>query len=198
MADQSGNVDFDSGRNNSVKWQWGTADIILNTSVHSEYPNSETIIADPSNESTHKTNVISEMSDVMGLVIHCYGGEQCAMKKAVLKKVCDGLTAAKEYCLSPDYGAMEKYAKGDIATEIYRNGASCRTQPQNESVDSGYSQEGFPIRMDNVVALADAKNVEGAKALQNFIVDSQNASMISEFARHANWIEGLEHAFQRI
>lgn len=185
-------VDWDPGRTHTVPWQWGMTGVAVNTSVYGGDINTSSIWLNPPAELVGKINVTPEMNDIIAMATMYVGGELCTEDLEVLRKVRDVLVAAKPSWLSMDYGMTEKMAAGDVGATVYWNGAMMRSRIENPAVAFGFPREGYPIFMDSVALLSEAQNVDEAYAFMDFIMQPENAAMISAFARYANGIAGSE------
>ncbi|WP_082352407.1 extracellular solute-binding protein [Rhizobium sp. AAP43] len=185
-------VEWDPGRHYSVPWQWGVTGIGVNTKVYGGDINTSAIFLDPPAELVGKLNVTPEMNDVLFATIKYVGGDWCTSDKDVLRKVRDKLVEAKSKWLAMDYSVTEKLPAGDYSGVYYWNGAIMRAREKNADIKFGYPKEGYPVFMDSVAILKDAKNADNAKLFMNFIMDPENAAMISNFAKYANGIKGSE------
>jgi spermidine/putrescine transport system substrate-binding protein len=185
-------VSWDQGRTLTIPWQWGTTGIAVNTSVYKGDINTSDIFLHVPAELKGKINIVPEMNDIVNLAVMAAGGEPCTEDTTILKQVRDDLIAAKPDWISMDYGATEKLSNNDWAASVNWNGSTMRVRLANPDVKYGYPKEGYPVWMDSVALLSDAKNVEEAYTFLNFIAEPENAALISDFARYANGIAGSE------
>ncbi|WP_083100417.1 extracellular solute-binding protein [Pseudophaeobacter leonis] len=185
-------VPWDPGRAHSVPWQWGSVGIAVNTSVYDGDPNTSELFLDPPEELVGKINIVPEMNDVLNMAIFNAGGEACTEDLTILRTVRDRLMAARPKWLSMDYGTTDKLSSGDYAASVNWNGSTMRARVNNPDVVYGYPKEGYPLFMDSVALLADARNVDEAYQFINFILEPENAAMISGFARYADGVAGSD------
>jgi spermidine/putrescine transport system substrate-binding protein len=185
-------VYWDPGRKYSVPWQWGTTSFAVNTAVYDGDINTLAILFDPPDVLKGRINMLNDINDVINAGLRYLGYPRCNKNKEQLKELSELLLNAKPHWRTMDYGTIEKLTSGDVDVSQNWNGASMRVRKQIPTVKYAYPREGFTGWMDNVVVLRDAPNLENAKLFQNFIMDPENAALISNFARYANGIKGSE------
>ncbi|RYH02627.1 extracellular solute-binding protein [Salipiger sp. IMCC34102] len=198
IADEWVDVPFDPGRLYSIPWQIGATGIAVNSDAYEGDINTSAIFLDPPEELVGKLNVTPEMNDIMSLALWYVGGEPCTEDTEMLRAARDVLIAAKPAWQSMDYGMSEKLAANDTMASVYWNGAVFRAALENDKVQFGYPQEGFPLFMDSIALLSDAQNMNEAYTFLEFILQPENAALISQYARYANGIEGSEEFMDEV
>ena len=182
-------------RNVAPDWvdvSWDSTGVMVNTDVYKGDINTSDIFLNPPEELKGKINVVPSMNDVIDMAIYSVGGEACTTDKEILKAARDKLVAAKPHWASIDYASFEKFINEDLQASVFWSGAAMRIRAENSGFAYGYPKEGFPLWQDNVAILADAQNVDNAKLFLNFLMDPENAAMISEYTGYGNAIVGSE------
>ncbi len=186
------NVGWDEGRHYTAPWVWGTTGVMVNTKIYKGDINTSDIFLNPPDELKGQVNVVPSMNEVIDMAIGSVGGEPCTSDKTVLKAARDKLMAAKPSWASIDYPSFEKFIKEDLNASVFWSGATMRIRAENPGFAFGYPKEGYSLWQDNVAILADATNVENAKLFLNFIMEPENAAMISNYTRYGNSILGSD------
>jgi spermidine/putrescine transport system substrate-binding protein len=183
---------WDKGRNYTVPWQFGTTAFGVNTAKYKGDINTYAILFDPPDSLKGRINMLDDEMSVIHAAERYLGVPRCGGDPANLKKVNDLLQKAKPYWRTISYDTEPKMTSGDVDVTQDWNGDSRRIRLQVPTVVYAYPKEGIEGWMDNVAVLKDAPNMENAKAFQNFIMDPENAALISDFASYGNGITGSD------
>ncbi len=186
------NVYWDPKREFSVPYQWGSTSFGVNTAVYDGDIDTLAILFDPPEVLKGRINMLLDVNDVINAGLRYLDLPRCNKNKDDLKKLNAMLLNSKQYWRTMSYETIEKITSGDVDATQNWNGASMRARGQIATIKYAYPREGYTGWMDNVAALKDAPNLENAKLFMNFIMDVENAALISDFAKYANGIMGSE------
>lgn len=185
-------VYWDKGRHYSIPWQWGTTAFTVDTKVYEGDIDTLALMFEPPEELQGRINMLNDMNDVINAGLRYLDYPRCNSNKEQLQELTKMLLEAKQHWRTMDYATIEKLTSNDVDLSQNWNGAAMRARLQRPSLKYAYPKEGFTGWMDNVAVLKGAPNLENAKLFMNFIMDPENAALISNFARYANGVKGSE------
>ncbi len=179
---------WDAGRHYTVPWQFGMTTFTVNTDKYKGDINTLGILFNPPEELKGRINMLDDVGSVIHAAERYLNVPRCGADKENLKKVSDLLMSAKPFWKTFSYDTQAKITSGDVDVTQDWNGDSYRIRKAMPSAKFAYTKEGIEAFMDNVAVLKGAKNLENAKLFQNFVMDTENAALISEFAGYDNGI----------
>jgi spermidine/putrescine transport system substrate-binding protein len=183
---------FDDGRHYSVPWQVGITTFDVDTAIYKGDVDTWSVIFNPPAELKGRINVLDDMVTVMHALEHYKGFKLCTSDKSELKQMNDILVAAKPSWRTFSYDAPTLLSSKDVDASMIWDGAGIRARANRATLKLSFPKEGAEGFVDNVAVLKGASNIENAKLFQNFIMDPENAAMISNFATYNNGIMGSE------
>ncbi len=132
------------------------------------------------------------MNDVINAVMMWKGYPICDDNREHLKELRDILVKAKPSWASMNYGANDMLSRGDYQVALSWNGKTLGARLEDANIKYVYPDEGVVVGGDFLAILKDAKNVENAKLFMNFVMDPENAGLLSDFGKSATGIIGSE------
>jgi spermidine/putrescine transport system substrate-binding protein len=185
--------DWDPGNKYSVVWNWGTTSAVVDTAIYKGSLDSLGVIFDPPEELKGKIGMSGAMSEVISLALVYLGKPQCTSDKEDLKALSALLEAQKPSVKVYDAaGVAERLGAGELVASQTWSGAAYTARQQRSSLKYVYGKEGVYGWADNVVVPKTAQHPENAKAFINFLMNPENAGLLSNYTGSQNGIMGSD------
>lgn len=193
VAEYWRNPKWDLDQRYSVPWLWIGLGISVNSAMYKGDVNTLKLLFDP--PAVLEGKIKMTKWDMIQMAKLYEGSDWCTSDEEVLKRVRDLLIGVKskwKTSNSKTNGTIEELVSGEIAVLPTWMEDYAQARTENPDIWLGYPVESIPLYMEYVVVLKDAINVENAKLFQNFLMDPENAALISNYSNLPNAIVGSE------
>ncbi len=184
-------VPFDSGRQHSIPYQWGSTSFSVNRDVYKGDISSTDILFNPPEELAGKINMLDSQGEVLAMASLHLGIPQCSTDKDQLKALDELLASSKGNWAS--FGsdiAKDVLVSGDAAAGMIYNGFSAKGRAEGANIEYAYPKQGYIVWMDNVVLLKDAPNRDNALKFMDFLLEPENIAAVTNYAQYAAGVTG--------
>lgn len=182
---------WDPGNRYSIVWNWGTTSAMVDTAVYKGPLDSLAVLFDPPAELQGKIGMSGATSEVVSLALVYLGKPQCTAQMEDLKALSALLEKQKPFVKTYDAaGIAERLGAGEVAAAEAWSGAAYQARQQRASLAYVYGKEGVYGWADNVVVPKTAAHVENAKLFIDFLMNPENAAILSNYTGSQNGITG--------
>lgn len=190
LEPQWADVYWDKGRHYSVPWVWGTTSFTVSTDVYKGDIDTLALMLEPPDELKGRINLLRDVNEVINAALRYRGLPLCNENPADLKQVQELLTNLKPHVKSFAYESKELASSGEVDLAQIWNGKAYLARLDRPDLRYAYPKEGYTGWMDNLVVIKGAPNIENAKLFMNFLMDPENAAMMTNFTGYANGVQG--------
>lgn len=178
-------LSFDPGNAYSVPYFWGTLGILYNTTVVDEADiQSWNDLWDPQFDSS--IMIYDGAREVMGIGLQSMGYSLNETDDAILVAAADKMKALMPNVIALVADEIKMHiAQEEAPIGITFSGEAAAAMWDNEDLNYYVPEEGSNIWFDNLVIPANAKNVEGAHALLDFLMRPDVAAQNAEYVGYA-------------
>ncbi|MCQ4632644.1 extracellular solute-binding protein [Shinella sp. CPCC 100929] len=191
--------EWDPGNVYSVVWNWGTTSAVVDSEAYKEQVVSLGTIFEPPAELQGKIGMSGAMSEVISLALVYLGKPQCTAELDDLKALSTLLEnqkpAVKTYDAS---GIAERLGSGELVASQAWSGAAYQARQQRPSLTYIYPKEGVYGWADSVVIPKTAEHPENAKLFVNFLMNPENAAILSDFTGSQNGVTGSANYMTKV
>lgn len=177
---------FDPKNKYSIPYFWGTVGIVFNPNLIPDHITFESWndLWDPSLK--RKVFLVDSAREVMGMGLNSIGQSLNAKDEKLLRQVTDKLVT-----LSPNIKGIigdeiiPLMINNEAAVALTWSGSAADMMSENEELDYAVPQEGSNLWFDNFVIPKTAKNIDGAHAFINFMLDPEVAAQNAEYVGYS-------------
>ncbi|MGG0667188.1 ABC transporter substrate-binding protein [Lederbergia citrisecunda] len=176
---------FDPGNEYSVPYFWGTVGIAFNpTLLEGQSFESWGDLWDPSLK--QRVILVDSARETIGMGLNSLGYSLNSTNPQELREATDKLKA-----LSPNVKAVigdevtQLMINNEAAVSLTWSGQAADMMYENEDIDYVVPEEGSNLWFDNIVIPKTAKNIDGAHAFINFMLDPEVAAQNTDYVGYS-------------
>jgi spermidine/putrescine transport system substrate-binding protein len=186
-------VYWDSGRNYTAPWNYGTTGIACNFAAE---PGCENIKSwnDYFTAGLGKMDSLKDQVEVVSAALRATGvaaDDLCTTDKAKYNAAEELLAGFKPAVIETD-GGIDRVEAGTSNVRHAWNGSAHRMSQENPDVKFIYPSEGVNLWADNLAVPVGAPNLDNAKIFINWMMDPKAAGAQSNFSGYNNGIKGSD------